>query len=132
MMIVYCSFIKWNLLSRTRPWDKAFFAYQVFLNTQKKFFFICTISSSLKLLEYGNALRTHKPVPTNTNKDIDVIITKLSKEVKVQLDEVTSLIVTSEALDEFPQFLVMKATQLPSDKRQALVDVVNYSTCRHK
>ena len=51
-------------------------------------------------------------------------MTKLSQEVKVQLDEVTSLIVTSEALDEYPQFLVMKATQLPKEKRQALINVV--------
>ena len=63
-------------------------------------------------------------MPVNTNKDIDVIMTKLSQEVKVQLDEVTSLIVTSEALDEYPQFLVMKATQLPKEKRQALINVV--------
>ena len=69
-------------------------------------------------------MRTHKLVPTNTNKDINVIMTKLSQQVKVQLDEVTSLIVTSEALDEFPQFLVVKATQLPSEKRQALINVV--------
>lgn len=53
-------------------------------------------------------------------------MTKLNQEVKVQLDEVTSLIVTSEALDEFPQFLVMKATQLPAEKRQALINVVSW------
>ena len=64
-------------------------------------------------------------MPVNTNKDIDAIMMKLSQEVKVQLDEVTSLIVTSEALDEFPQFLVMKAMQLPSEKRQALINVVS-------
>ena len=74
-------------------------------------------------------MRTHKLVPTNSNKDIDAIVMKLNKEVKVQLDEVTSLIVTSEALDEFPQFLVMKAMQLPGDKRQALVDVVSHGAC---
>lgn len=51
-------------------------------------------------------------------------MTKLNQQVKVQLEEVTSLIVTSEALDEFPQFLVMKAMQLPSEKRQALINVV--------
>ena len=49
----------------------------------------------------------------------------LNQEVKVRLDEVTSLIVTSEALDEFPQFLVMKAIELSNDKRQALIDVVS-------
>ena len=63
----------------------------------------------------------------NTNKDIDPILSKLNAENKVKLDEVTSLIVVSEAMDEFPQFLVKKATELPDDKRQTLIDFVSCS-----
>ena len=81
----------------------------------------------MQLLEYGNALRTHKDVPVNSNKDIDPIMSQLSGEMKVRLDEVTSLIVTSEAMDEFPQFMVVKAIQLPNDKKQTLIDFVSCS-----
>ena len=45
----------------------------------------------------------------------------------MKLDEVTSLIVTSEAMDEFPQFLVKKAIELPDDKRKTLIDFVSCS-----
>ena len=78
-----------------------------------------------QLLEYGNALRTHREVPANTNKDFDPILSNLSGDIKVKLDEVTSLIVTSEAMDEFPQFLVKKAIELPDDKRKTLIDFVS-------
>lgn len=81
-------------------------------------------------MEFGNALHSHKPAPSNANKDIDRVMTQLNQDTKVQLEEVTSLIVTSEALDEFPQFLVMKAIQLPSDKRQVLIDVVSSTDIR--
>lgn len=82
----------------------------------------------VQMLEYGNALRTHKAVPVNSNKDIDQIMSQLSSDPKVKLDEVTSLIVTSEAMDEFPQFMIMKAVQLPADKKDSLIDFVSSVT----
>ena len=82
-------------------------------------------------MEYGNALHSHKPVPTNSNKDIDTVLIHLNQDAKLRLEEVTSLIVTSEAFDEFPQFLVMKAIKLPSDKRQVLIDIVSSKDLDH-
>ena len=80
------------------------------------------------MLEYGNALRTHKEVPVNSNKDIDPIMSQLSGDPKVKLDEVTALIVTSEAMDEFPQFMIKKAAQLPTAKKDSLIDFVSFVT----
>ena len=86
-----------------------------------------TILPPVQMLEYGNALRIHKEVPVNGNKDIDPIMSQLSGDPKVKLDEVTALIVTSEAMDEFPQFMIKKAMELPPDKKNTLIDFVSFN-----
>lgn len=87
--------------------------------------------TTVQLLGYGNALRTHQELPANTNKAIDPVLSQLSPDVTVKLDEVTSIIITCEAMDEFPQFLVMKAVNLPNDKRKTLIDFVSCSYLSH-
>ena len=70
-------------------------------------------------------MRTNKPIPaTSNNEDIDGILKMLSQDVKVQLDEVTSLIVTSKAVVKFPRHLVTKMTLLADEYRQQLIELV--------
>ena len=49
----------------------------------------------------------------------------LDSEWSVQLDEVSSMIVVSEALAEFPQHIVKKAIELSPEKRTTLVQFVS-------
>ena len=61
---------------------------------------------------------------SSNNEDIDGILRMLSQDVKVQLDEVTSLIVTSKAVVKFPRQLVTKMTKLKDNYRQQLIELV--------
>ena len=45
----------------------------------------------------GGALRTHKKPPENTNLDFNPILQTLSRQWQTQVDEVTALIMASEA-----------------------------------
>ena len=52
----------------------------------------------LQLQEYGDALRTHAEPPKSTNFFFQPILNALSTDLQQQLDEVTAMIVTAEAL----------------------------------
>ena len=79
----------------------------------------------MQLQAYGNAHRAHKPNPAVTYAPMEPVMAALDSEWSVQLDEVSSMIVVSEALAEFPQHIVKKAIELSSEKRTTLVDFVS-------
>ena len=79
----------------------------------------------MQLQAYGNAHRAHKPTPAVTYAPMEPVIAALDSEWSEQLDEVSSMIVVSEALAEFPQHIVKKAIELSSEKRTTLVDFVS-------
>lgn len=58
---------------------------------------------------------------------MDAILDALSKDKDKRIEEITSVIVITEAADEFPQHIVQKMVDLPNDKRKLLLDVVSVS-----
>jgi len=55
---------------------------------------------------YGNALRTHKPLPSDNQPSLAPLLSAMNTEWAVKLDEVSSVIIVAEALDEFPQHII--------------------------
>jgi len=78
------------------------------------------------LQEYGNALRTHKEPPKSTDPSFTPILNALSTDWEARLDEVTAMLVTTEACVEFPQHTIKKMIALQDDKRTILLDLVRF------
>jgi len=58
---------------------------------------VLSYSISPQLQEYGNALRTHKEPPKSTDPTFTPILNALSTDWEARLDEVTAMLVTTEA-----------------------------------
>ena len=64
------------------------------------------------------------PLPPNKHKKMDAILAALSKVPEVKQNEISSLIIVSEAGQDFPHHVVDKIITLEVDKRILLLDVV--------
>ena len=77
-------------------------------------------------MELGNALRSGRTLPPNKPKDVEPIIAALSEDSEKKLDEVSSVIVITEAGDDFPQHIMTKIIGLEADKRAKLKELVSF------
>ena len=77
-------------------------------------------------MELGDAFRSSRALPLNKHKEMESIIAALSEDSEKKLDEISSVIVITEAGDDFPQHIVTKIITLDADMRAKLMEVVGF------
>lgn len=77
------------------------------------------------LHELANAINTNKKQPENKHKDLVPILSELSHDNCIKLDQIKSMIIVSEAFKVFPRHIIEGCIRtLKPDKRQRLIEFI--------